>query len=157
MLVRLFLLCVLAGVAFSCDSNESFIDDLPLEPEAIADKIASTNLFLETSSALKEQHLLILSDVQNGATILSESEAADLDNSKDISSFLRMKNYQNAEQIEDVFTRSESLRLQMINELSALKAKIGDEKFAQVDKFLSTKYASAYKVSSDEALSLIKK
>jgi len=157
MVFRLLLVCILAGTIFSCESSNSLADNLPLEPEAIADKIASTSLFQEIALALKQQHLLLLSDVQNGATILNEDAAAALDESDDISSLLDAKNYKNADEIEDIATRSKALRLQLIDELSAIKAKIGDAKFALVDKFLSTKYSSAYMVSSDEALQLLNK
>jgi len=157
MILRSLFLFLLIGITYSCTApEESIADNLPLETEAIADKIAESKIYQETTLALKDQHMMLLSGITKGASALTSEEVIEFEKSTDRKGYLAAKNFSNSQELATTYSDLEALTVKLQSELDKIKAKIGDDKFAQVVKVLDTKYSHTYKVSPEEALSLIK-
>jgi hypothetical protein len=157
MILRSLFLFLLIGITYSCTApEESIADNLPLGTEAIADKIAESKIYQETTLALKDQHMMLLSGIMEGENPLTSEEVSEFEKSTDRKSYLASKNFNNSQELATTYSDLEVLTVKLQSEFDKIKVKVGDEKFAQIIEVLDTKYSHTTKVSAEEALSLIK-
>ena len=79
MINKILSVIILVSFLSACKENDTFIRELPEEPEAIADMIAATPLFMETAAILKEMSFKMLSAVHDGADEFTQAELTMLD------------------------------------------------------------------------------
>lgn len=158
MINKILSVIILVSFLSACKENDTFIRELPEEPEAIADMIAATPLFMETAAILKEMSFKMLSAVHDGADEFTQAELTMLDtDDENLEELLVSKNFKNAHELAELKIKSNVLRRKMVAELTQIKFEIGDDKFSKVDAFISSKYGHLYKVSFDQALTLVNK